>query len=167
MRFPLISTDLSVRRRFYIPHQPRYWWLSTIRSFGGRWHSNIGSCLRKIILLELFQSPWTYLLQTMWKHVTLKWIIQDIRSRTRLLGILNCKWVIWAIVILKTPVWKLMKRYCCMFLIMFSLSVCVLSSVQGTWENQVWIKPGSFNTVLANQSESAQSFLAKSNIPPS
>ena len=48
-----------------------------------------------------------------------------------------------------------------MFLIMFSLSAFALSSVQGTWENQIWMTHTSFDTVLANQSESAQSFLAK------
>ena len=50
----------------------------------------------------------------------------------------------------KTPVWKIMNMYCCMFFIMFSLSACALSSVQSTWENQIWITPASFNTVLAN-----------------
>ena len=38
--------------------------------------------------------------------------------------------------ILKTPVWKLTKRYCYTFFYMFSLSACAQSSVQGTWENQ-------------------------------
>ena len=52
-----------------------------------------------------------------------------------------------------------------MFFIMFSLSAYALSSVQGTWENQIWITPASFKTVLANQTNRAQSFLAKSNIP--
>ena len=71
-----------------------------------------------------------------------------------------------SIVILKSPAWKLMKRYCCIFFIIFSLSAYALSSVQGTWENQIRITPASFNTVLANQNESAQSFLAKPNTPP-
>ena len=53
-----------------------------------------------------------------------------------------------------------------MLVIMFPLSACALSSVQGTWGNQISITSASFNTVLANQSVSAQSFLAKSNIPP-
>ena len=70
------------------------------------------------------------------------------------------------IVILKTPFWKLMKKYCCMFFIMFPLSACVLSSVQGTRKNEILIPRVSFNTVLTNQSDSAQSFLAESNIPP-
>ena len=63
-------------------------------------------------------------------------------------------------------IWKLMKRYCCIIFIIFSLSACALSSVQGISENKIKITTASFNTVLANQSESAQSFLAKSNIPP-
>ena len=71
-----------------------------------------------------------------------------------------------SIVILKTQIWKPMKRYCCMFFIMFSLSACARSSVQDTWENQTWITAASFNTVLANQSNRAQSFLANSNKPP-
>ena len=44
-------------------------------------------------------------------------------------------------------VWKPMKMYC-VFFITFSLSACARSSVQGTWENQIWITPASFNTVL-------------------
>ena len=71
-----------------------------------------------------------------------------------------------SIVVLKTPVWKLMKRYCCVFLYMFSLSACVRSCVQGTWENQIFIIAPFFNTVLANQNHHAQSFLANSNILP-
>ena len=71
-----------------------------------------------------------------------------------------------SIVVLKTPVWKLMKRYCCVFLYMFSLSACVQSCVQGTWENQIFIIAPFFNTVLANQNHHAQSFLANSNILP-
>ena len=63
-------------------------------------------------------------------------------------------------------VWKLMEKVLLYVFMMFCLSACALSSVQGTWENQICITSASFNTVLANQSESAQSFLAKSNVPP-
>ena len=44
--------------------------------------------------------------------------------------------IIWTIVILKTLVWKFMKRYC-VFLYMFSLLACAQSYIQGTWENQI------------------------------
>ena len=59
-----------------------------------------------------------------------------------------------------------MKSYCCMFLYMFSLSACARSSVQGTWENQIFIIPASFDTVLINQNNRAQSFLANSDLLP-
>ena len=41
------------------------------------------------------------------------------------------------IAILKSPVWKIMKRYCCMFLYVFSLSACLLSPNQGAWESEI------------------------------
>ena len=43
-----------------------------------------------------------------------------------------------SIVILKTPIWKLIKRYCCMLFIMFTLSACTLSSVQAQADTDNW-----------------------------
>ena len=57
---------------------------------------------------------------------------------------------------------EIMERYCCMFFIMFSLLACTGSSIQGTWENQIWTTPATFNTVLANQSNRVQPLLANS-----
>ena len=57
MRFLLSGTDLGITRHFYIARQPRCGWSNTIGSFGARWHNKVGSFLKKITLLQLFQSP--------------------------------------------------------------------------------------------------------------
>ena len=62
------------------------------------------------------------------------------------------------------PTGSVFDFFSCMFFYMVPLSACAWSPLQEKWENQILIMPASFNTVLSNQNNHAQSFLANFNV---